>query len=197
MKRPVVFVLALLAVAVGAYFLFFKKPKPAERQKDQPLAIGENSGSFNQSFDLLLTAYYDLKDGLVASDSVTVNKAAMALTEAADSLKVDELKDSTGVIKATAKDYAGVISGSAKGLAGEQNLEAKLTEFKMISESLWTLLRTVKFTGAKVYYQHCPMAFNNAGANWISKEREIRNPYFGDAMLTCGNTEDSLDYSQK
>jgi Cu(I)/Ag(I) efflux system membrane fusion protein len=37
-----------------------------------------------------------------------------------------------------------------------------------------------------VYVQHCPMADNNKGADWLSLEKEIRNPYFGSSMLTCG-----------
>jgi len=134
---------------------------------------------------------------LVASDTIKANAAAAALVVAADSLKTDEIKDSSGVIKATAKDYAGTISGWAKGLIGEKGIEAKRSEFKMISESLWTLVRTVKFSGQKLYYQYCPMAFNDQGANWLSKEREIKNPYFGDAMLECGKVDDSLDYSIK
>jgi len=37
-----------------------------------------------------------------------------------------------------------------------------------------------------IYVQHCPMADNNKGADWLSYEKEIRNPYFGSSMLTCG-----------
>jgi Cu(I)/Ag(I) efflux system membrane fusion protein len=37
-----------------------------------------------------------------------------------------------------------------------------------------------------IYVQHCPMADNNKGADWLSKEKEIKNPYFGNSMLTCG-----------
>jgi Cu(I)/Ag(I) efflux system membrane fusion protein len=37
-----------------------------------------------------------------------------------------------------------------------------------------------------LYVQHCPMADNNKGADWLSTEKEIRNPYFGESMLTCG-----------
>ena len=39
------------------------------------------------------------------------------------------------------------------------------------------------------------MAFDNKGAYWLSEEKEIRNPYFGSKMLTCGETADSVDYS--
>jgi Cu(I)/Ag(I) efflux system membrane fusion protein len=40
------------------------------------------------------------------------------------------------------------------------------------------------------------MAFNKQGAYWMSNEREIKNPYFGNEMLNCGSVEDSLDYSK-
>jgi Cu(I)/Ag(I) efflux system membrane fusion protein len=43
-----------------------------------------------------------------------------------------------------------------------------------------------------LYVQHCPMAFNNKGADWISREHDIRNPYFGASMLTCGDVTDTL-----
>ena len=193
------FALVLVSLAIGVYFLFFKKGTKVEGPKDKPLAIGENTSTFNQSFNNLLTAYFDIKDALVANDTVKANSAAAALVIAADSLKTDEIKDSSanGLIKATAKDYAGTISGWSKGLIGEKDIGAKRNEFKMISESIWTLVRTVKYSGQKLYYQYCPMAFNNQGANWMSKDREIRNPYFGDTMLECGKVDDSLDYSKK
>ena len=37
-----------------------------------------------------------------------------------------------------------------------------------------------------IYVQHCPMADDNRGADWLSKEKEILNPYFGSSMLRCG-----------
>ncbi len=198
MKRAFAFVLVIAALGIGAYFLFFRKEKEDRGPSDQPLTIGENTGSFNQSFNNLLTAYFSVKDALVASDTSLANKAAGALILAADSLKTNEIiGDSTGAIKATANDFAGTISGWAKGLRGENGIEAKRKEFEMISDALWSLTRTVKYAGQKVYYQYCPMAFDNKGAYWMSKERQIKNPYFGDKMLECGSIEDSLDYSHK
>ncbi len=198
MKRAFAFVLVIAALGIGAYFLFFKKEKEDRGPSDQPLAIRENTGTFNQSFNNLLTAYFSVKDALVASDTSQANKAADALIVAADSLKTDEIQgDSTGAIKATAKDFAGTISGWGKGLIGEKGIEAKRKEFEMISDALWSLTRTVKYAGQKVYYQYCPMAFDNKGAYWMSKERQIKNPYFGDKMPECGSIEDSLDYSHK
>jgi Cu(I)/Ag(I) efflux system membrane fusion protein len=48
--------------------------------------------------------------------------------------------------------------------------------------------------GRTVYYQFCPMMNNNKGAYWLSETSDIRNPYYGDAMLTCGETKDTLKY---
>ena len=33
---------------------------------------------------------------------------------------------------------------------------------------------------------HCPMAFNNRGASWLQEDEVVANPYFGSAMLRCG-----------
>ncbi|MFM9911101.1 MAG: hypothetical protein ACKVOW_17300, partial [Chitinophagaceae bacterium] len=126
------------------------------------------------------------------------NSAAAALIVAADSLKTEEIKgDTSGALKATAKDFAGTISGWGKGLIGEKGIEAKRKEFEMISDALWSLTRTVKYSGQKLYYQYCPMAFDNKGAYWMSNQRAISNPYFGDVMPVCGSLEDSVDYSIK
>jgi Cu(I)/Ag(I) efflux system membrane fusion protein len=41
------------------------------------------------------------------------------------------------------------------------------------------------------------MAFNDAGAYWLSKTSDIKNPYFGKKMLICGEVKDSLDFRHK
>ena len=42
------------------------------------------------------------------------------------------------------------------------------------------------------YVQHCPMANDNNGADWLSKEKEIKNPYYGDKMLKCGMVSETI-----
>jgi Cu(I)/Ag(I) efflux system membrane fusion protein len=160
--------------------------------------LGKNSAVFNESFGKLLDSYLNLKDAFVERDSIKVNAEAKYLSMLADSLKVEEIKeDSAGFIRQTAQTYTGVISGSAVAIAGEKDFEGKLKEFEMISDAIWTLTRTVQYAGQKLYYQYCPMAFNNKGAYWVSNTLQIRNPYFGVDMVDCGEVEDSLDYSGK
>jgi Cu(I)/Ag(I) efflux system membrane fusion protein len=199
----------LLPIVVIAAIVLFARPffcsgddKKAKEQeeatKQQPLSITKNTDAFNQSYTQLLTAYFNLKDALVASDTAKATAAARALAVATDSLKVSEIKgDSTGLIKETARNFTGNISSTAQSVASEKDLEGKRKSFEAIGNDLWSLTRTVKYNGQKVYWEYCPMAFNQKGAYWISNERDIKNPYFGKEMLNCGSVEDSLDYSQQ
>ena len=195
MKKVVLIVVILVIAAFVTYLFRSSEADKPKAEKPKPLSLGQKSGAFNDSFNELLTAYFSVKDALVESDTVKANAAAANLAIASEALKTDEITgDSTGMIKATAKSFAGTITGSALGLKGEKNIENKRQEFEMISDALWSLTRTVKYEGQKVYYQFCPMAFDNKGAYWLSKDANIRNPYFGDKMLTCGSTQDSLEY---
>lgn len=197
MKKVLITILLLGAVGYAGYYFFIKKETKSKQPDPQPLSLNKNSGAFNQSFQQLMTAYYNLKDALVATDSLKANASSKELVVSADSLKINEIMgDSTGMIKETAKTFMGTISGSARALVREKNMEAKRKEFEMISDALWSLTRTVKYDGEKIYYQYCPMAFSNKGAYWLSNQSAIRNPYFGDEMLECGKVEDSLDYSK-
>lgn len=193
MKKVVVYLPFLLLMACGS------KDEKANANNPQPeapapLAKSANSDAFNASFQQMLNDYLALKEGLVKSNKTidpSVDASANALVKSADSLKIRELKADEALVS-TAKDYAQSISADSKGLVGEKDLEAKRKSFQTISDNLYNLMRVVKYDRQVVYYQYCPMAFNNQGAYWISKDSAIRNPYFGDKMLDCGETKETL-----
>ncbi len=180
--------------------------KPAEViVPEQPIA-SKNTPAFNESFEKLLNAYISVKDALVEYDTAKANAAALVLEQAADSLKITEIKgDTTGTIQQVAKDFAGTIVGSCKGLVGETDLTKKKREFQMISEAMYNLVRTVKYDKQIIYHQSCPMAFNDEEeAAWISTSNKIVNPYLGskhpkykEGMLHCGEVKDSIDFRKQ
>lgn len=152
------------------------------------------SETFNASFEGILSSYYALRDALVADDLNAANDAAEQLIQSSDKLPLDELKaiDVDDIIIPTAKSYTGGIASEAKGLQGEADIESKRKSFQMISANIFDLSRTVRFNKEKIYLLHCPMAFNNTGADWLSSTTDIKNPYFGKKMLTCGAVKDSV-----
>ena len=60
-----------------------------------------------------------------------------------------------------------------------------------LSKNIYELIKVSKSAGT-VYYQFCPMANDGKGANWLSKESAIKNPYYGSQMLTCGKTVETI-----
>lgn len=196
MKKIIIWLLILAAASMLIYqFVVKKQFDEPQVDETKPIVMKNSSAGFTQSYDTLLFAYYALKDALVASDASAADAAAAKLKIAADSIQLNELdSDSTGLIRETATSYIGTINVSVDALQQEKDLEAKRKEFEIISDALWSLTRAVQYQGGTVYYQFCPMAFNNKGAYWLSNSNQIRNPYFGDKMLKCGSTQDSLSY---
>lgn len=65
-------------------------------------------------------------------------------------------------------------------------------EFLALSEDVIAIAKSSNPTDQLLYIQRCPMANNNEGASWLSFTKEIKNPYYGASMLTCGSTIDSI-----
>jgi uncharacterized protein YdbL (DUF1318 family) len=167
-----------------------------ETKKDEPLAQSKNSSDFNLKFTDLLNNYYHLKDAFVLSNSEMVTSSAKLLVSSADGFKVEEVKADSSIVE-MAKGYLQTVSAEAKALSQEKDIEAKRKSFQMISDAMYDLVRTVRFDKDVVYHQFCPMAFNDAGAYWLSATADIKNPYFGKKMLTCGEVKDSIDFRGK
>jgi hypothetical protein len=77
-------------------------------------------------------------------------------------------------------------------LVGAENIETARAKFALLSEELAALLTRFGVTEGKLYKAWCPMAFDNRGASWIQSKEEISNPYFGEAMLRCGEIKEVL-----
>lgn len=191
MKKLLYAIPVLLIAACGN-----KKSGEQKTTETAPIEVkaSTTSAAFNASFEEVLAQYYALKDALIGDDTTAANHAASALITASANVKLDELKsiDTSNIIIPTAKSYGDNITSESKGLLGETDIEQKRKSFQMISGALFDYVRTVRFDKQKVYLLHCPMAFDNTGADWISSTTEIKNPYFGKKMLTCGAVKDSV-----
>ncbi|MFK8103487.1 MAG: DUF3347 domain-containing protein [Saprospiraceae bacterium] len=75
---------------------------------------------------------------------------------------------------------------NATNITTSAAVEAQREAFGLISESLIVSLDAFGQEGGTLYVQHCPMAFDNEGGDWLAKEEAIQNPYFGDKMMRCG-----------
>ncbi len=167
--------------------------KEADKVKDEPLAQSTNTSAFSESFSVLMTNYFHLKDNLVLSNDTLAVASANLVISSAEKLDLSALKADSNIVS-TAKMYLETIVAETKGLVGEKDIEGKRKSFQMVSDNMYDLIRTVRYDKEVVYHQYCPMAFNDAGAYWLSRTSDIKNPYFGKKMLTCGEVKDSLNF---
>ena len=84
------------------------------------------------------------------------------------------------------------LTANAEKIATSKDVAKQRETFALLSKSMYELAKASK-QGTPVYYQHCPMYNNGKGANWLSKENAIKNPYYGSQMLTCGSTVETIE----
>ena len=190
-KFIVVAALSMLTSCAGS-----DSNKGDETTKDAPLTQSKNSSDFNVKFTTFLDNYYHLKDAFVLSNEAMAVTSANLLAGSADSVHFNTIKVDSNITQ-MANGYMQTITSEAKALVQEKDIEAKRKSFQMISDAMYDLVRTVRFDKQVVYHQFCPMAFNDAGAYWLSSSADVKNPYYGKKMLTCGEVKDSIDFRGK
>jgi hypothetical protein len=132
--------------------------------------------------------YYSLKNALVKSDNKTTSANATKLLTSINSVKMELLT------KAEHEVWMKVISDLQKNitsLSTQKDIEKQRQLFMSISKNMY-LLSKVSQQETPTYLQHCPMYNNGKGADWLSKEKAIKNPYYGSQMLTCGSVKETI-----
>lgn len=142
--------------------------------------------AFQNKFKLALPAYLDMKDAFVTSDAGRIAEEAKEVLQVFKEL--DQL-----AIGTMEKMHLGKSIEMLKAIAANEDLENQRAHFVILNENMVSLASNLDATEGTLYVQQCPMANNNKGGVWLSTVQEIRNPYFGDAMLTCGSVIETLD----
>ena len=204
-------VLPALIILLGIVRIFVKKTKGVNGLTmlfaillliiGPPLAVSKHSEAFNTSISLVLSAYYDMTEGFVNWDTTVIKKAGINLKSALDSLNLDEIKKDT-LIYQTALDPYSNAKSELEAILADPSLAEKRGSLNILSDNIRNLLVIVKYDGAKVYWQECPMAFDDdKPGNWLSETKDVRNPYlgtkdpkYGNSMLECGGPKDTINF---
>ncbi len=149
----------------------------------------EVDANFQNQLAGVFTSYVGLKDAFVATDANTVKDKAKQTDEAL--AKVD-MKLLSGAAHNDWMNYLTPIQNSLKEIQASSDIEAQRKAFSNLSDNLYKSVKAFGLGGQTAFYEYCPMAFKNEGAYWLSDQEQIRNPYFGDKMLTCGSVKEKL-----
>ena len=134
----------------------------------------------------LLRNYLNIKNALIDgnSDKAASSSAAMyqALKGFDKSLLTAGQKKVYDAIESDLKEHAEHISKS--------KIAQQRDHFAMMSKDMYAMAKAFG-AGMTLYHDHCPM-FKD-GSMWLSESKDIRNPYYGEKMITCGSVEEMFN----
>ncbi|HEY0668286.1 MAG TPA: DUF3347 domain-containing protein [Sphingobacteriaceae bacterium] len=150
------------------------KAENKSTEKTEPVKPQTKLSFENEGIKTVYEDYINLKNVLVKSDPKEAQSVASALQTS-----LTTAGNSKGA------DLAGKIASATE-------LSAQRAEFNALSAEVESTIRSGKIAEGKIYKQYCPMANDGNGGYWLSGESEIRNPYYGDDMLECGEVKEEI-----
>lgn len=141
------------------------------------------------SIEEMVTAYLDVKNALVNDNGKEAASSGKALSNAMRNINEAAL---TGEQKKAYDDVKEELAEHAEHIAeNADKIEHQREHFSLLSELVYDLVKVFK-TGKVLYKDRCLMYNDNKGAIWLSEVRQIKNPYYGKKMLTCGVIKEEI-----
>ncbi len=167
--------------------------KSSEEIKNDTTNVDATSSSTGEktksSIKEITTHYLHIKNALANDDggeAASGGKAFVAALAKFDkSIITAEQKKGYSDIEVDALEMADHISTNA------DKIEHQREHFDMLSKDMYDIVKTFG-AGQTLYQTHCPMYNDNKGANWLSETKEIKNPYLGKKMSTCGSVKEEI-----
>lgn len=129
----------------------------------------------NDKLNAVYPHYMQLTQALTKGDAEAAKIAAIAIETGAGQI--------TGAAK---------FGASAGRIVDTGDIALQRKAYAALSNDFIALLKDTGMDGGELYIAHCPMAMDDQGADWVTNSKEIRNPYFGESMLTCGMVKETL-----
>lgn len=147
-----------------------------------------NAAQETNQLTTVFDSYFSLKDALVKTDGNTASAKAKDLQTAINAVKMDKLPMTVHTVWMKVLND---LKEDAEHINGTKDISHQRDHFMSLSKNMYELIKVSK-PAETVYYQFCPMANDGKGANWLSKESGVKNPYYGSQMLTCGKTVETI-----
>ena len=160
-----------------------KKNNNADNSHTKAIEVKDN--------DVITTVfeyYLSLKDALIRTDGAAASASATRLSSAISEVKMENLPMDVHIVWMKVLND---LQTDSKQIAATKDASLQRNYFINLSSNMYALIKVSKYE-QPVYYQFCPMANDGKGANWLSKEDAIKNPYYGAKMLTCGKTLETI-----
>ena len=142
------------------------------------------------SLKLVVDHYLHIKNALAGDNSNEAANGGKAMAEAM--AKVDKAAMTPEQQKVYTENEDDLKEHAEHIGKNEGNIEHQREHFAQMSEDVYALVKAFG-GGQALYHDHCPMYDNNKGALWLSETKEVKNPYFGSKMATCGSVKEVIN----
>lgn len=134
-------------------------------------------------------SYFAVKDALVKTDGTLAATKAVLLLNSINAVKMENLtKEEHSEWMKVMKE----LSFDAEHISETKDAGHQRDHFTSLSKNMYSVMKVSK-QETPTYYQFCPMANKGKGANWLSRENIVKNPYYGSKMLGCGKTVETIN----
>ncbi|MDX8552808.1 efflux RND transporter periplasmic adaptor subunit [Tenacibaculum sp. 1B UA] len=146
--------------------------------------------AFKEQLQKAYDGYIGLKDALVKTDANAAKTSAENLQK--DLTLVDMKLLTNEEAHKQWMQLVPTLKSSNAEIAKTTDVDVQRKYFKVLSEHFIMAVQSFGINEV-TYKQYCPMADSDKGAYWLSKEKQVLNPYFGDMMLKCGEVKETIN----
>ncbi|MGB1031498.1 MAG: efflux RND transporter periplasmic adaptor subunit, partial [Flavobacteriales bacterium] len=163
--------------------------KKATQKYKLPDYTASTPQEFQDQLAILANFYFPVKDALVQSDGKQAAIAAQELLSKIEKVNMTLVKGEAHIYW---MEQVKALKAHGQKITEVQEIEEQRQQFDFLSRALIGSLKVFGVNKETFFVQHCPMANDNAGADWLSEHEKILNPYFGEKMLKCGSVMDTI-----
>ena len=162
--------------------------KESTSKIDEPKMNMKNTDLSSDQMSTVFDHYFAVKDALVQTDGTNTSDKSAALLTAIKAVEMEKLPMEIHMVW---MKVLAPLKEDAEHIADTKDISHQRDHFMTLSKNMYELIKVAKIE-TPTYYQFCPMANAGKGANWLSKESEVKNPYYGSKMMSCGKVVETI-----
>lgn len=194
--KKIIFVFAVIAITASACNSGNNNTEKNEKQVDTTVNNNSSTQSSSNSdtkvdgsMKEMVTQYLLMKNALANDNGKDAASAGKAFVESMAKMDKNSL---TGDKKKKWDDISDDAKEMAEHIGDNANkIEHQREHFDMLSTDMYDMVKTFG-AGQTLYKDFCPMYNDKKGAIWLSEVKEIKNPYLGKKMPTCGSMKEEI-----
>jgi hypothetical protein len=137
------------------------------------------------SVNNVITAYLGVKNALITGNNNAAKSSARELLAAINTVPAKQFTPEQNTLWAA---YTDKLQFDSRHISESAAIDHQREHFTSLSKNMFELVKGLKLNTNTLYEQYCPMK----KATWLSESAAIKNPYYGNQMLTCGKTTETL-----